>query len=361
MKNFICSILTLKHHKRLVLSCQVSHSTLLALSLITLTAPAQSANPFTVDLNGNINSPCPTGFTCSPNGISDPGILQRAITDANGLEYIQSIITDIYGINTTASSESLVRVGGRNGISASQSMESIDGTGFIISNAEINTGWANTGAVPAIALNQSFDLTYLTVVQTGGSFTYEADFDQSDNIIGEYVDVTQRVENSSLLSANPTTGLDIQTAVYRRASGTRVPTAGSIVLPSSMGMMGGGMGGGGMGGDGMGHGMMGNGNGGTGTWGAGEEITLFWVGQICDGCIDGGMMGGGMGGGGGGGMGGGGHGGGGMGGGGDVIFSYQLFDNLSNALTPIASLTLQSADPFDWDPAFGPQPTLQEE
>jgi len=351
MKNSVCSILTAIHRRKLTLSCQASSSILLVISLITLTAPAQSANPFTVDLNGNITSPCPTGFTCSSNGISDPGILQRSVIDASGQKFIQSIITSIDGQSTTVSTESFVSFGGSNGISTSQTMENIEGVDFITSNSEINTGWANLGTLPAIVLNQAFSLTYLTVVDTSGSFTYEADFDSNDNVIGEYVDVTQRVENSSLLSANPTTGLDIQTAVYRRASGTRAPSAGSIVLPSSMGMMGGGMGGGGMGGDPMGTGMMGNGNGGTGTWGVGEEITIFWIGQVCDGCIDGGMMGGGMGGGG--------MGGGGMGGGGDVIFSYQMFDNLSDSLNPISSLTLQSFDPFDWDPAFGPEPTLQ--
>ena len=342
---FVRSALNLERHKQLVTSNKKINSVLLIAIMTTQTAPAQSANPFTINLDGSITSPCPADFTCSANGISAPGILQRGIVDNTGQKYIQVIVADIDGQSTTTSTESLVRIGGRNGISATQTMEYIEGVDFLIANSEINTGWANTGTLPTIALNQSFSLTYLDVVNTDGSFIYEANYDTAENVIGEYVDVTQRVENSSLLSANPTTGLDIQTAVYRRASGTRVPTAGSIVLPTAQGMMGGGGGGGGgMGGDPMGTGMMGGGTGGTGTWNVDDDVTVFWIGQVCEGCISGGMMGGG-------GMGG--------GAGGDVIFSYQLFDNLSDALNPISTLTLQNFDPFDWDPIFGPEPTLQ--
>lgn len=63
----------------------------------------------------------------------------------------------------------------------------------------------------------------------------------------------------------------------------------------------------------------------------------------------------------GGGTGGGGMGGGGMGGGTgqDVIFSYQLFDNLTDALNPLSTLSLTTFDPFDWDPVFGEKPVFQ--
>jgi hypothetical protein len=173
--------------------------------------------------------------------------------------------------------------------------------------------------------------------------------DANGNIIGSYTDITQTILNSSILTANPSTGQDVQRFVNVRASGTRVPNAGSLTLaPVNNG---GGMGGGGGGGGGMmstfGDGMIVGGQGGTVAWNTGDDIQITWIGLLCEQCGDGaGLAGGG--------------GGGGMGGGGlyDTTWSYQAFDNFVDAADPIATASILQTDPFTWDPIFGAQPAL---
>lgn len=282
---------------------------------------------------GDISATCPTGFQCGA-GVVDDGMLQRTVRDLNGDEFIQLILDDMDALGTRITTESFIRINGASGISSKQTI-STNGADNLLSTTILNTGWANNEIDPTVLINQTLTSVDASGAGIDNSFNFEVYEDVNGNPLGRFIDITDTTLDSSLLSANPTTGQDIQKFVYRRASGNQVPTAGSVTLPSAMGM------GGGM----MGGGMMGGGAGGTMDWLAGDDVEVIWVGQICDGCQDG-MMGGGMGGG----M---------MGNGADVTFSYQSFDNLVDAFDPIATASIVSTDPFDWaDPPFGLQPSL---
>lgn len=317
--------------------------------------PADAAPPTAFDgwslSNGNISATCPAGFTCQAE-TTDSGMLQRTLrSDSTGQEYIQLILSEsaANGPNTL-STESFVALHDTGGIAAKQTY-SQSGADTWNTSAIFNTGWANQPASPAVQLSQSLATTYQGIGYTG-NFSYSGDEDTNGNRSGFFVDIRQRLTNTTALPASTTTttGQDIHTFVYRRAQGTRVPAAGSATLPPfniGGGMMGG-MGGGA--GAGAGDGMIGNGFGGTVTWQAGADVSVAWIGQFCQGCPN--QDGGGMGGGGGGG---------GMGGvvPADTTFSYQTFDNLVDALPPIATGSIVTTNPFTWpNPPFGTPPSL---
>ncbi len=295
---------------------------------------------------GGVSAPCPASFECIVS-VSDTDILQRTLRAANGDEYIQLIVTGQAVDGTSLIDESFIRINGGQGISLQQTMAQ-SGVDQFNAQTVLNLGWANTGGGPAIDITQTLISNSQGATLTD-TFSYSVDQDVNGNVIGTFTDVTQVLTNAAGFSNITPTGQDIQKFVFRRATGVRNPSAGSATLGGAMG----GMGGGGMGGGGggMGGGMMGGGNGGTLSWNVNDDLQIVWIASICEGCGNGG----GMGGGGGGGMGGGGMGGGSFG----ANFSYQALDNLSDAITPIATASIVSTNPFIWpDPPFGAQPTI---
>ena len=287
---------------------------------------------------GVISATCPANFQCI-NGVNDQGILQRTLRAATGEEYTQLVVVGVDNEGTVTTDESFIQMNSLalGGISTKQTFATAGPLPFN-SQTLLNTGWANDGISPAINIKQSIVSTYLGV-DYSSIFAFEQDRDAIDNVTGSYTDISQTLLNSSLLSNTPTTGVDVQKFVFRRASGARNPSAGSVTLGR---VQGGQMGMGGMGG-GMGEGMMGGGNGGTINWNAGDDVQVVWIGALCEGCGNGGMGGGGMG-----------------GGALDVTFSFQAFDNLVDSQDPIATASIIGSDPFTWsDPPFGVQPVLQ--
>ncbi len=297
---------------------------------------------------GSITATCPAGFACIES-TNDAGILQRDIRAPDGQKYIQLILSEQAADGSVTTSESFIKLNAPNGgIAAKQTYTQSGADTWNISSI-LDTGWANPSGTSAIQFNQSLVTNYLGVGYES-TFSYSADQDVNGNKTGSFMDIWQRLTNSTALTTIVPTGQDVQTFVHRRASGTRVPSAGSATLPAAnngMGMGGGGMGGGGMGGGNpIGTGMIGNGAGGTITWQAGADVNVTWLGQLCQGCRtqNGQTMGGG------GGM---------MFVNGDATFSYQTFDNLVDALPPIATGSIVSTSPFTWpNPPFGTQPTL---
>ncbi|MDH5217033.1 MAG: hypothetical protein OEX19_05020 [Gammaproteobacteria bacterium] len=309
-------------------------------------APPVAFDKWSQGKNG-LSSNCPSNFTCS-EGISDQGMLQRTLTDANGKRFYQTVIYDKMADGTTLSSESFVR--GNNvgdGISTKQVLTATGSTS-ISSESVIDSGWAtSSGSGSVTRLNQQLSDNSHQGIGYTDSFIFESTQDSNENTTGYYLDIRQEVSDSSgvtppsgsIIEGNlsgPSSGQDKHVFVTRKASGIYVPGSGSASLPSPSGM----------------GGMMGSGGsptGGSVSWGAGDEVQVLWIGQVCEGCQNAGdMMGGG-----GGGMGGGGGGG---GGGGNAVYSYQAYSNLSDSSTA-ATQSLNSTSPVNWNSSvFGAKP-----
>lgn len=294
--------------------------------------------------SGGLSSNCPTNFTCS-DGISDQGMLQRTLTDANGKRFYQTVIYDKMADGTTLSSESFVR--GNNvgdGISTKQVLTA-PGTTSINSESIIDSGWATASGSGSITrLSQQLSDNSHQGIGYTDSFIFETTQDANENTTGYYLDIRQEVTDSSgvtppsgsiiegSLNSSPASGQDKHVFVTRKASGIYVPGSGSVSLPSTSG-----------------GGMMGGGgelSGGSVSWRSGDEVQVLWIGQVCEGCQNaGGMMGGG-----GGGMGGGG------GTGGNAVYSYQAYSNLSGN-DSASSQSLNSTSPLNWNTSvFGEKP-----
>ena len=198
-----------------------SHGHVVKASLVSLLSfSSAQANPpvafdnFSGAGGGTINSACPGGFTCKVN-VSDSGILQRELTDGSGTTYIQLIVTGTEaGTGAVVTTENFIKADGvtQDGISSKQSLSHNSGGDVLTQSTVINTGWANTSA-PAIDINQTLNTTYQTVVGYDAIFNYQGTNDGAGNRIGEYVDSQQRLTNSSLITAFPTTGTDVHTSV----------------------------------------------------------------------------------------------------------------------------------------------------
>lgn len=305
-------------------------------STTTLAAPPTAFGGWGQN-GGVVSGNCPSNFVCADT-ISDQGIMQRSLTDANGKRFFQTVVYDQAADGTTLSSESFVQ--GNNaplgGISLKQVM-GMTGTTTINSETIINSGWAapsGSGSHTYITQDLS-DNSYNGVTYTD-SFMFESSQDSNENTVGYYLDIRQEVIDSAGNATPPdgsiiegslsgtASGQDKHVFVTRKASGIYVPGSGSASLPASAGM-GGMMGGGGQ-------------TGGTVSWQVGDEVQVLWIGQVCEGCQTGGMMGGG-----------------GMGGGGSA-YSYQAYSNLSDGTTA-ATQSLSGTSPTNWvsDP-FGATP-----
>lgn len=322
-------------------------------SFSTYSATVNSAPP--VAWAGDVTAPCPQNFSCA-QGIADAGVLQREITDGAGNTFIQLIVTGVDAQGTQVTNESYIKMNDpANGISSKYDMAFNDGSTNLTMQAILNTGWANdtgapAGTAPAIYIRTVLGNTIVTGLArdvTMDSVSHiEIDQDASGNQIGQYIDNSQRIQNSTYITPGAflSNGVDDMVFTSKQVSGTR--TSGSLLGPGSVflpavanGMMMGGMGGGMQGGGPFGTGMIGNGAGGTITWNDGDALTMTWFAQTCEGCADPAMMPmGGM-----------------MGGGNlDVSISYQTFDNLVDGADPIATAALAQTNPFAWpDPPLG--------
>jgi len=271
---------------------------------------------------GVISANCPVNHICN-DSVNDAGVIQRTVETPSGDSYIQFILFDQDADGTVFRNESFVgaSLNVKNGISTKQVIDKATVGDQLTSTAIINTGWANEpGVAPAIQLSQVQTMTFQNVDYTS-SFSYEADEDASGVRTGDYLDITQRLVGSGSITGPVTTGTDIQKFVTRRATGSRVPSAGSLTLPN-------------LGGGGFGGGGAQSAAGGTTTWQANDEIKVTWVGQLCDQCV---------------------------GQGGQIAttnFSFQSFDNLVDAADPITTISRAATDPFTWDPVLGIQPIL---
>jgi hypothetical protein len=94
-----------------------------------------------------------------------------------------------------------------------------------------------------------------------------------------------------------------------------------------------------MGGE-MGMGMNADGAGGSVIWSANDDVSITWIGQLCEGCVQPNGMGGDM-------------------VSNDTTFSYQTVDNNSDVLDPVSTASIRQVDPFAWaNPPFGTEPTF---
>jgi len=308
------------------------HSSISLLGTLIYSSATYSAPPIPFDTwtqtAGIVSATCPANHTCT-DSVNDDGILQRLVKTDTGEEYIQFILYDENANGTVYKNENFINASTNTngGIASKQSLTQTAPNDQLTSSAIINTGWANEpGVTPAIRLTQSQTMSFGTVGYSS-NFSYEADDDAAGNRTGDYLEITQRLSGSGAITGPVTPGTDIQKFVSRRATGSRVPTAGQITLPGTGGFGGGGFGGGGGGAQ--------SAQGGTENWQAGEDISITWIGQLCDACVGQGRQ---------------------------IArtnFSYQTFDNLVDANDPIATLSRAQTDPFTWvDPTLGTQPIL---
>jgi len=339
---------------------------------------------------GNIVAPCPAGFTCTDNVVSD-NMIQRVLSRNNsGETYVQVIIDENTPQNGQHRSETFVNASNASGLSFSdieinpQIGENLDQIIYMTSNntgiatqmnisssvgnttmdysVVLNTGWANNPGQPGIEFSQNITDTTAQNVRMDYTFNYKKDYNAQGQVTGWFYDIDQLVQNSAVLGPGNGGGRDDHKTVIRRGSGSYI-TAGTATLPPPGGM--GGMGGTtpnpangagappdgtlipsprdtafpqppGTPGTGNPAGMGGGGAapGGTVSWNTGNEVQVLWIGQVCPGCQIVGM--------------------GGMGGGNG--FSFQQYENISTGQSA-ATRSYTSSGVFTWtNPPFGPQP-----
>lgn len=201
---------------------------------------------------------CPATFTCS-GGIFGDGFVQRTLTDATGVQYFQTVITD-KGVNGIPSAlgftdESYVRSGGAagtavNGVADRQRVTDLGVTQAgtnLVTSSELNIGWATTAGANALQLSQTltqdavgfstgFTLTDVTPAagQPGGSG------------VGNGLR-TMALDQSILLNPSVQGATDKQAFALRQID---AGAAGSVKVGSQ-----------------------------TTTWKAGDTINAIWVGQ----------------------------------------------------------------------------------
>ena len=197
---------------------------------------------------GTITATCPTGYTCNDNVTSDNMLQRIVINNSTGETYVQVILAS-GAVNDTGRLlyESFTNASGNTASGISSKML-INQTGVedMDYSVELNLGWANNTANPAIDFTQTVKDTYNSGVTLDYTFDYQQNQNTNGRATGYKYGIRQNVRNSAALNGSGNN--DVWTFVLRRAGGDFV-SAGSASLPSAAGM--GGMGGGGGGGGGM--------------------------------------------------------------------------------------------------------------
>lgn len=277
--------------------------------------------------NGRIDANCPSGFSCSDT-IREHGFLQRRVEDnASGAEYIQLILDSRDTQGNRLIDESFIGMtSAQSGLAAKQELFN---AGIGQSSSRMLVGWADDAVNSTITLNDNFSSTYQGVI-LDSAFQYQSDRDALGQQVSLFLNIDQTVTNSTRISNIVATGRDVQRYVFRRAAGSAVPTSGVLTLPSVAG---------GMLGE-MGVGMNAQGAGGSLGWSANDDVSITWVGLLCEGCVQPNGMGGNM-------------------VSNDTTFSYQMVDNNNDVLDPVSTASIRQLDPFAWaNPPFGPVPTF---
>lgn len=220
---------------------------LVFLSLFAFASSAAPPVPFDSWSNrgGTITASCPGGYTCADNVTSD-NMIQRILTNnSTGENYIQVIIQNgivnnggqmDYEAFTSANDRAL------SGISAKAHIRQT-GEFNIDYTTELNLGWANSPASPAIELSHSVNDTYQQGVTMAQTFDYSQNQNNTGRTTGYFYGIRQDVRNSAVLNGSGSG--DSWSFVLRRAGGDFV-RAGSASLGAAAGNgMGGGGGGGG--------------------------------------------------------------------------------------------------------------------
>ncbi len=298
----------------------ISWSQLLAVAgASALAGPVLAGAPTSFDqwniTNGSVTATCPAGFGCDVS-ISDPGFMQRMITDGTGRQYVQQIIADTDVSGTTIASESFIDATGTttaNGIASKTTLQDPAADNFA-SSAQVNTGWAVAAGEASKAFHQGFDTGLTAGSRDVVSFDLYQYRDATDTDVGMAMDIRQDAVDTTAIG-NGTTGQSLQSFVYRERQGTAVTSAGSATLP----------------GDPTAATPGDLPRGGTVNWSAGDDITAVWNGTLCEGCQGNGTA---------------------------ATFSYQAYDNRSDNAAPINSFSIIGSAPFGWDPVFGTEPSL---
>ena len=229
-----------------------SRKTLLFFVVLMYSAFIFAAPPIPFDrwntgTRGTITATCPTGYTCNDNVNSDNMLQRIVINNSTGETYIQVILAS-GAVNDTGRLlyESFTNASGNTASGISSKML-INQTGVedMDYSVELNLGWANSAANPAIDFSQTVKDTYNSGVTLDYTFDYQQNQNTNGRATGYKYGIRQTVRNSAALNGSGNN--DVWTFVLRRAGGDFV-SAGSASLPSAAGMggMGGGGGGGGM-------------------------------------------------------------------------------------------------------------------
>jgi hypothetical protein len=296
--------------------------------------------------NGAVNVNCPNGFTCETLTTGDGFAQVQWVDTNNGDTYIQTVITDTGASGGSPSAlnysdESFVMLGGSNGISSRQHyiQDDTNTTGTLFDNtAELNTGWAQVNpGDPDMTVSQL--LTVDADLVGGGSDTFTGNNFRSQFDM-ELIHDTAGTATGSSISISQDSGLgstgdpdsedDIQKFRIVHLQGDYVTGPGSLTLDPSSATAG---------------------DGGNVQWIAGDDIMLRWIGQNIN-----------------------------LGAQGTAVFGYEgivKYVNGSNSATIASEATTFSTastgikedttapidpegyeTPFDWDTAFGTEPTI---
>lgn len=260
---------------------------------------------------GQIDAPCPDGFTCAPV-VGDAGFLQRQMTDAQGVTFIQSILTDPNADgdpnNLPFASEDFVRMGGggaaNSGIATRQSITEAD---TFDSTFEMTRGWAAPeGASGTGQIRQ-------TLADFGDPSIQTDDFSSGfafDGMRRNDVGVGRRIELDQTVGLNQGGTVEVndwQSMAMTIVMGEFQTTPGDATFPGV----------------------------GSVNWSPGDPIMAGWVGQVFDETAPGR---------------------GGMGG----TFGHNAVMNMGTG-DAIVLDSFTQANPVDWDElAFGAEPFIPE-
>ena len=261
---------------------------LLIIFPVWLLTPVADAAPPPLPFNswsnsgGTISAPCPAGYTCNENVVSE-NMIQRILTRNNsGQTYVQVIIEDNTPSQGQHSFETFVNASNASNQSIPFSeigvivpvnpdpntpdiVENINISSFNTGIAtqtnfvqtastsgspnpmeyslKLNTGWAATQGQPALEISQHITDTTAQGIGFDYTFTYTQNRDANGQVTGWLYGIDQFVQNSAVIGAGNGGTRDDQRTVLMRAAGDFIQ-AGTVTLPNSVGGMGGGMGGG---------------------------------------------------------------------------------------------------------------------